>query len=134
MLQPCVLNVKAADDHTSVRPLAAQIAGLDDLAMLAADTLFKTLISKLAGAVFDKLFDKVFPPGGSVPSYFGEVYKEMSALTGQVIQKDEITKINGQLTNVTDKLRNEYIPRKAQMTARDPSLAEMVSRTELCAI
>jgi len=68
------------------------------LATTAASKLVGSLAGAIGGAIGSYIFDSLFPPG--VPSYFDEVYKEISRLINQGLQENNITTINGAINSV----------------------------------
>ncbi len=70
------------------------------------------MVSAVGGAIVNAILDEIFPPG--VPSYFDEVYAEISKIVGQRIQQSKIDSINGAINNVVQKVNNEYLPAREQ--------------------
>lgn len=77
-----------------------------------ATNLASGLVSAVGGAIANAILNEIFPPG--VPSYFDEVYAEVSKIVGQRIQQNKIDEINAAISNVVHKLNNEYAPARAE--------------------
>jgi hypothetical protein len=78
------------------------------LASKAASSLASSIASKIGGAIAGWMIEGLFPPG--VPSYFDEVYTEISKLIGKGLQENNITTINGAINSIKDHLITEYEP------------------------
>lgn len=83
---------------------------LSSLPLKLAKGIGSGMVSGLGGFIFKAILELIFPPG--VPNYFDQVYKEMTRIVNQKIDQSLISTINGAISNLVDKLANEYKPAK----------------------
>ena len=74
------------------------------------------LVNGALGTIGALIFNSIFPPG--TPSYFGEVYKQMTKIFKQQLASNEVDKINGRVNGVKLWVQNTYTPRKLQPAGR----------------
>lgn len=82
------------------------------LATTAASKLVSGLAGAIGGAIGSYIFESLFPPG--VPQYFDQVYAEITKIVDQRLQENSITKINGAINTVKERIVTEYTPAKKQ--------------------
>lgn len=104
-------TVLLAEDPWSAGNLAKGLAG--------------GLVNGVLGTIGALIFNSIFPPG--VPSYFGEVYKEITRIFRQELATDEVNKINGRVNGVKQWVQNTYTPRKQQTGVSRRELSNMLT-------
>lgn len=83
---------------------------ISSLPLKLAKGIGSGMVSGLGGFIAKAILESIFPPG--VPNYFDQVYKEMTRIVNQKIDQNLISTINGAISNLIDKLANEYKPAK----------------------
>lgn len=106
-------------------PLAIRMGGAIDMR-----DLFQNLASGVASGIGSKIgaliFDAIFPPG--VPSYFDEVYAEISKIIKAELTQNTIDTINGELNGTVRWIRNTY--QNLKLADSPPPRAELFAKLE----
>lgn len=84
--------------------------GKTSLPLTIAKGIGMGMVSTVGGFIATSILEAIFPPG--VPDYFDEVYKEITKIVDQKVDQSRIDSINGAISNLVDKLANEYKPAK----------------------
>lgn len=83
------------------------------------------LLGKLADEIGAKIIASAF--GEGVPSYFEEVYQEITKIVHQEITQNTIDTIDGKINGVQQWIKSVYIPRKSQPGITKQELFDMLS-------
>ncbi|WGH75895.1 hypothetical protein P8625_01650 [Tenacibaculum tangerinum] len=75
------------------------------------------MLSAIGGAIANAILDEVFP--AKIPNYFDEVYAKITKIVKQEIQQSKIDSISGAITNLVQKIKNEYVPALEQSNTKD---------------
>ncbi|MEE3999327.1 hypothetical protein V1T75_03165 [Tenacibaculum sp. FZY0031] len=75
------------------------------------------MLSAIGGAIANAILDEIFPP--KIPDYFDEVYAQITKIVKQEIQQSKIDSISGAITNLVQKIKNEYVPALQQSNIKD---------------
>lgn len=78
----------------------------------AVADIARALAQGVAKALGAEAVDNAFG-NATVPSYFNEVYQEISKIVDQALRKDSIEKINASIDSTQDWVRTMYLPHKA---------------------
>lgn len=79
----------------------------------AAKAFASGMVGAIGGAIMGALLDQIFPPG--VPSYFDEVYAEISRIVKRELDQQTIREINGALNTLAERLSTEYRPARQRL-------------------
>lgn len=81
---------------------------------------------KIGASVLGMVFDQVV--GGNTPSYFDQVYKEISYIVQQIVDQNTIAVVNGIINGKQQWVQSVYIPRKNQPGITKQDLFDMLSQ------
>ncbi len=84
---------------------------------------------EIGASVLGSVFDQVV--GDQVPSYFDQVYKEISQIVQQIVDQNTIDQVNGIINGLQQWIRSSYIPRKNQSGITKQELFDMLSQPVL---
>ncbi len=74
------------------------------------------IVKGIGGKIGAEIFNKIFPPG--VPSYFGDVYKEITKIVHKEVTEVIINQVDGEINGVQAWVKDTYIPRKNSKVSR----------------
>lgn len=86
------------------------------------------LLKGIAGNVGALIFDSIFPPGA--PSYFGQVYEEITKIIHQEITQNTIDTLNGTINGLKDWIVGTYTQRRNDKSVPKQDLFNMLSPKE----
>ena len=95
-----------------------------------AKSIAEGLLNGILGKFGALIFDKIFPSGHSVPSYFGAVYAEIINIIHQEVTQTVINEVDGEINGLKNWVINTYTPRKEQKSVPKQDLFDMLSPKE----
>jgi hypothetical protein len=96
----------------------------------AAKAFASGMAGAIGGAIMGAILDQIFPPG--VPSYFDEVYAEITRIVKRELDQQTIRQINGALNTLADRFAMEYQPKRKRLDISNPQNPDHEkNRTEL---